>query len=166
MIAVNLSALQFQRGDVLKMVEDALQRSGLAPERLELELTESILLQDVDAAMRILHSLKAIGVRLSIDDFGTGYSSLSYLKRLAVDKLKIDQSFVRDLENDAAIVRAIIQLGQALQLAVIAEGVETEAQLTFLADLGCDEIQGYLFSRPVPAEEFVALLEKGSLAPT
>ncbi|BCB28642.1 hypothetical protein SKTS_35280 [Sulfurimicrobium lacus] len=167
-MAVNLSALQFKRGNVLEMTKAALLRSGLAPAHLELELTESILLQDVETTMQTLDSLKALGVRLSIDDFGTGYSSLSYLKRLAVDKLKIDQSFVRDLvtdAGDAAIVKAVIQLGQALQLSVIAEGVETEAQLAFLANAGCDEIQGYLFSRPVPAAEFAALLEKGSLAP-
>jgi len=167
-MAVNFSALQFKRGNVLEMVRAALQRTGLPPANLELELTESILLQNVEETMQTLQHLKTLGVKLSIDDFGTGYSSLSYLKRLAVDKLKIDQSFVRDLvtdPGDAAIVKAIIQLGQALQLSVIAEGVETEAQLAYLTNLGCDEIQGYLFSRPVPAGEFAALLAKGSLSP-
>ncbi len=167
-VAVNLSALQFKRSNVLAVVQAALQRSGLAPAHLELELTESLLLQDIEETLETLHKLKALGVRLSIDDFGTGYSSLSYLKRLAVDKLKVDQSFVRDLATnagDAAIVRAVIQLGKAMQLSVIAEGVETPAQLDFLVRAGCDEIQGYLFSRPVPAAEFGALLEKGKIEP-
>ncbi|MDZ4202200.1 MAG: EAL domain-containing protein [Gallionella sp.] len=160
-MAVNLSALQFKRGNLLETVSHALKRSGLPAEMLELELTESILLQDVDVAIKTLRSLRDMGVKLSIDDFGTGYSSLSYLKRLAVNKLKIDQSFVRDLAEDtdsAAIVRAIIQLGHTLQLTVIAEGVETDAQLAFLRNYGCDEAQGYLYSRPVPAAEFFKLL--------
>ncbi|HEX5337517.1 MAG TPA: EAL domain-containing protein, partial [Gallionella sp.] len=161
-MAVNLSALQFKRGNLLETVSRALEQSGLPAGQLELELTESILLQDVDVAIKTLHSLKEMGVKFSIDDFGTGYSSLSYLKRLAVNKLKIDQSFVRDLAEDsdsAAIVRAIIQLGHTLQLSVIAEGVETEAQLDFLRNYGCDEVQGYLFGRPIPADEFIELLE-------
>lgn len=159
-VAVNLSAHQFRRGDLIGTVAGALERSGLPAALLELELTESILLQETDLVMKKLHSLKEMGVKLSIDDFGTGYSSLSYLKRLSVDKLKIDQSFVRDLvedADDAAIIRAIIQLGHTMQLSVIAEGVETEAQLAFLKSNGCDEAQGYLFSRPVAAEEFFAL---------
>lgn len=163
-VAVNLSALQFKRGDVLKMVSNALAVSGLRPELLELELTESILLQDVETTIKSLHGLKELGVKLSIDDFGTGYSSLSYLKRLSVDKLKIDQSFVRDMLSDpdgASIVKAIIQLGHNLQLTVIAEGVETAAQLAFLQESACDEAQGYLFSRPVPVEQFVQLIEQG-----
>lgn len=161
-IAVNLSALQFKRGNVLEMVSKALSATGLQPDRLELELTESILLQDVDETIKTLKSLKALGVKLSIDDFGTGYSSLSYLKNLSVNKLKIDQTFVRDMlidEDGASIVKAVIQLGHALQLAVIAEGVETDAQLSFLEMSGCDEAQGYWFSRPVPVEQFSALLE-------
>lgn len=156
-MAVNLSALQFKRGNLLDTVSHALKRSGLPAELLELELTESILLQDIDVAIKTLRNLKDMGVKLSIDDFGTGYSSLSYLKRLAVNKLKIDQSFVRDLAEDndsAAIIRAIIQLGHTLQLTVIAEGVETDAQLSFLRNYGCDEAQGYFFSRPVAAIEF------------
>lgn len=160
-MAVNLSALQFRRGNLLETVAHALKRSGLPPTMLELELTESILLQDVDVAIKTLRSLKEMGVKLSIDDFGTGYSSLSYLKRLAVNKLKIDQSFVRDMTDDpdsAAIVRAIIQLGHTLQLTVIAEGVETDTQLAYLRNYGCDEAQGYLYSRPVSAAEFVRLL--------
>lgn len=163
--AVNLSALQFKRGNLLDTVARALRHSGLPAELLELELTESILLQDVEVAIKTLHSLKDMGVKLSIDDFGTGYSSLSYLKRLAVNKLKIDQSFVRDLAegtDSAAIVKAIIQLGHTLQLSVIAEGVEGETQLAFLRDNGCDEAQGYLFSRPVAVGEFVRLLQAGA----
>ncbi|MFA6015156.1 MAG: EAL domain-containing protein [Gallionellaceae bacterium] len=160
-MAVNLSALQFKRGNLLETVSGALKQSGLPAEFLELELTESILLQDVDVAIKTLRILKEMGVKLSIDDFGTGYSSLSYLKRLAVNKLKIDQSFVRDLVEDsdsAAIVKAIIQLGHTLQLTVIAEGVETDAQLAFLRNNACDEVQGYLYSRPVPAGEFVNMM--------
>jgi EAL domain-containing protein (putative c-di-GMP-specific phosphodiesterase class I) len=160
-MAVNLSALQFKRGDVLALVRDALATSGLPAQLLELELTESILLQDVDSTIATLQGLKALGVKLSIDDFGTGYSSLSYLKRLAVDKLKIDQSFVRDMLTDAdgaSIVKAIVQLGHNLQLTVIAEGVETESQRQALTEMGCDEAQGYLISRPAPAEVCLALL--------
>ncbi|MBY0432109.1 MAG: EAL domain-containing protein, partial [Rhodospirillales bacterium] len=161
-VAVNLSALQFKRGDILGTVAGALERSGLAACRLELELTESILLEDSEGAMAVLRQFKEMGVKLSIDDFGTGYSSLSYLKRLAVDKLKIDQSFMRDIaaESDGSvIVKAIIDLGHSLQLVVIAEGVETERQLAFLKRHGCDEVQGYLFSRPVPPKEFVEFVE-------
>ncbi len=166
-MAVNLSALQFKRGNVLDMVRAALAATGLSPACLELELTESILLQDVSATMRTLSDLKSLGVQLSIDDFGTGYSSLSYLKQLSVDKLKIDQSFIRDMLTDddgAAIVKAIIQLGHTLQLDVIAEGVETDAQLAFLGGSGCDQMQGYLFSRPVPAGDFARLLAKNPAA--
>lgn len=162
-IAVNLSALQFKRGNIVETVTTALARSGLPASHLELELTESILLHDMAAAMKTLHGLKEIGVNLSIDDFGTGYSSLSYLKRLAVDKLKVDQSFVRDMvedSDDAAIVRAIIQLGHILQLTVIAEGVENDAQLALLSEYGCEQIQGYLFGHPVPAEEFTRLYKR------
>jgi diguanylate cyclase (GGDEF)-like protein len=162
-MAVNLSALQFKRGNLLETVANALAGSGLPAELLELELTESILLQDQEAAIKTIDELKKMGVKLSIDDFGTGYSSLSYLKRLAVDKLKIDQSFVRDLASnpeDAAIARAIILLGHTLQLSVIAEGVETDAQLAFLKSEGCDEVQGFYFSRPLPTGEIAELFAK------
>lgn len=163
-IAVNLSAIQFKHGNILALVNTALASSGLPPHHLELELTESVLLQDLETTVKTLRSLKALGVKLSIDDFGTGYSSLSYLKQLAVDKLKIDQSFVRDMMTNAdgaAIVKAIIQLGHTLQLTVIAEGVETEAQLAFLGGCDCDEVQGYLFSPPVSAERFTRFAETG-----
>lgn len=164
LMAVNFSAVQFKRGNVLELVSSALAASGLSPDRLELELTESILLQDVSETIKTLQGLKDLGVKLSIDDFGTGYSSLAYLKQLAVDKLKIDQSFVRDMLSDndgASIVKAIIQLGHTLQLEVIAEGVETAAHLAFLHDAGCDQAQGYLLSRPVPTAQCTQLLQEG-----
>jgi len=151
-ISVNLSALQFRRAGLIETVENALERSGLPPYLLELELTESILLQDVENNLDTVRKLKALGVRLSIDDFGTGYSSLSYLKRFAVDRLKIDRAFVRDINtdpDDAAIVNAVIQLARGLRLGIIAEGVETQAQLGFLREQGCPEVQGFLFSRPL-----------------
>lgn len=157
-VAVNLSALQFKRGNLVETVTQALEQSGLPAHHLELELTESILLHDVNDVRNTLLSLKKMGVRLSIDDFGTGYSSLSYLKQLAVDKLKIDQSFICDMVDDAgdaAIVKAVIQLGHALDLSVIAEGVEKDTQFALLKELGCDEIQGYLFSPSLPAKEFI-----------
>jgi diguanylate cyclase (GGDEF)-like protein/PAS domain S-box-containing protein len=160
-MSVNLSALQFRRAGLIETVAGALQRSGLPPHLLELELTESILLQDVENNLEIVRQLKALGVQLSIDDFGTGYSSLSYLKRFAVDRLKIDRSFVRDIStdpDDAAIVRAVIQLARSLRLGVIAEGVETPEQLAFLREEGCEEVQGYLFSRPLAPAALQAFL--------
>lgn len=162
-VAVNLSAIQLKRGNLLQTVASALQLSGLPAHLLELELTESILLQDEEAVMQTLSQLKQMGIKLSIDDFGTGYSSLSYLKRLAVDKLKIDQSFVRDINvdsNDAAIVTAIIQVAHALQLKVIAEGVENSQQMDYLKQHDCDEIQGYFYAKPLPAEEIHLVLNK------
>lgn len=155
-VAINLSALQFKRGNIIDTLSKVFERTGLPPDMIELELTESILLQDMESALQTIRDLKAIGVKLSIDDFGTGYSSLSYLKQLKVDKLKIDQSFVRDLVtdiDDMAIVTAIIQLGKNLQMRVIAEGVETAEQLDYLTAHGCDEVQGYLFSRPLASAD-------------
>jgi diguanylate cyclase (GGDEF)-like protein/PAS domain S-box-containing protein len=156
-MAVNLSAKQFKRDDLERSVSAALAESGLDPACLELELTESILIQDTENVLATVQRLKSLGVKLSIDDFGTGYSSLSYLKRFAVDKLKIDQSFVRDMvtdPNDAAIVGAIIQMARSLNLKTIAEGVEDEQTMACLRLQQCDEAQGYHFSRPIPAEEF------------
>ena len=160
-MSVNLSALQFRRAGLVETVAAALAESGLPPRLLELELTESILLQDVENNLELVHALKALGVRLSIDDFGTGYSSLSYLKRFAVDRIKIDRSFVRDIgsdPDDAAIVRAVIQLARSLRLGIIAEGVETAEQLAFLSEEGCQEVQGYLFSRPLAPADFEGFL--------
>ena len=161
-MAVNISPRQFADPELPKIVLHALRTSGLAPEWLELEVTEGAAMHDVDTAIATLHAFKAIGVSLSIDDFGTGYSSLSYLKRFPIDKLKVDQSFVRNMtedRSDAAIARSVITLGHSLGLTVIAEGVETEAQLRLLGEHGCDEYQGYLFSRPKPAAEVRALLD-------
>ncbi|MDD3325881.1 MAG: EAL domain-containing protein [Zoogloea sp.] len=163
-VGVNLSALQFRRSDIVAGVAAALAESGLDGRWLELELTESLLMESGPEVIVTLGKLKALGVRLSIDDFGTGYSSLAYLKRFPVDRLKIDQSFVRDLADDpddAVIIRAIIQLGHNLRLEVIAEGTETVEQMDFLRREGCTAAQGYLFSRPVPPEAIPALLERG-----
>ncbi len=159
-ISVNLSPVQFRKQSVPLLVAKVLADTGLEPWRLDLELTESIMLQETDVVAKDLRQLQDLGVSISIDDFGTGYSSLSYVKRFPVDRLKIDQCFVRDVAanpNDAAIVRAMISLGQSLELKVVAEGVETAEQLALLRSEGCDEAQGYYFGRPVPAEQFVAL---------
>jgi diguanylate cyclase (GGDEF)-like protein/PAS domain S-box-containing protein len=166
-VAVNLSARQFTGKDLLASVAGALDESGLAPRYLELELTESMVMSDVDSAITILRRLKELGVHIAIDDFGTGYSSLSYLRRFPIDVLKIDQSFVSDIAlgaDGAAIVVSIISLAHSLRLKVIAEGVETAGQLAFLHEHGCDEVQGYLFSRPVGALAFGQLLEQARYA--
>ena len=168
-MAVNLSAPQFRRAGLVEAVAGALERSGLPPYLLELELTESILLQDVENTLNTVRQIKALGVRLSIDDFGTGYSSLSYLKRFAVDRLKIDRSFVRELNTDpdnAAIVRAVIQLARSLRLGIVAEGVETGAQLAFLREEGCQDVQGSLFSRPLAPADLKAFLRQRRLSPS
>lgn len=162
-MSVNLSARQFAQHDLVLSVAQALNEAQLAPEFFEIELTESLVMADVDRAICILRELKALGVKLSVDDFGTGYSSLSYLKRFPIDVLKIDRSFVNDITidpDDAAIVASIISLAHSLRLQVIAEGVETEAQLAFLREHDCDQIQGYFFSRPVGAEAFSKMLEE------
>lgn len=164
LMAVNMSALQFKRSDPVETVRQILQETGLPGHCLELELTESILIDDADMILETLRRLKALGVQLAIDDFGTGYSSLAYLKRFPIDKLKIDQSFVRDIVEDpdeAAIVHTIIQLGRNLKMRTLAEGVETESQLAFLRVEGCREAQGYLFSRPVPPDAFLAMFKQG-----
>jgi diguanylate cyclase (GGDEF)-like protein len=160
-MAVNLSAVQFKRGDVEQTVKRVLKDTGFDPCLLELELTESILIYNTENVLASVQRLKQLGVKLSIDDFGTGYSSLSYLKRFAVDKLKIDQSFIRDLANDpddAAIIRAIIQMARNLNLKTIAEGVEDASTLEQLRLFQCDEAQGYYFARPMTAQAFVEFI--------
>lgn len=161
-VAVNLSPIQFLRGAILPAVVSALATSGLSPQRLELEITESVLLDKSERNIEILHQLRALGVRISMDDFGTGYSSLSYLRSFPFDKIKIDQSFVRDLVEDGesrAIVQAITGLGASFGIKTTAEGVETDAQIAHLRAQGCDEVQGRLFSMPVPGEVIFDLLE-------
>ncbi|MEC4677509.1 MAG: EAL domain-containing protein, partial [Nitrospirota bacterium] len=160
-MAVNISGVQVQRGAFVQTVREALQDMDLDPGHLELEIIETFIMQKTDWAISILDELKSLGVRMAIDDFGTGYSSLSYLKRLPVDKLKIDRSFIRDIAHDTddeAIVRAVVALGQSLQLEVNAEGLETESQYDFLKKLGCDEVQGFLYSEALPPEAFVKLM--------
>jgi diguanylate cyclase (GGDEF)-like protein/PAS domain S-box-containing protein len=167
-LSVNLSARQFRQRELVEQVARVLQSTGLPAACLDLELTESLMLENVEEYIVRLQALKDLGVQLSVDDFGTGYSSLSYLKRFPVDRLKIDKSFVRDIVSDAgdaAIAQAVIRLGQILGLSVTAEGVETEEQLAFLRRHGCDEAQGYLFSPPLPPDAFAHLWRQGLLAP-
>jgi EAL domain-containing protein (putative c-di-GMP-specific phosphodiesterase class I) len=155
-VAVNVSAVQFRQEGFPQTIRRVLNETGLAPQYLELELTESLLLSNADVMFSVLQQLMAMGLSLAIDDFGTGYSSLSYLKRFPVSKLKIDRSFIQDVAvdvDDAAITSAIISMAKSLNLKVIAEGVENEAQMSFLRDHRCDEIQGYYFSKPLAADE-------------
>ena len=162
-VAVNLSPIQFRNHALAGEIAAALERSGLPPHRLDVEITESLLLQDSEAVLAVLHEIKALGVHISMDDFGTGYSSLSYLRHFPFDKIKIDQSFIRNLadgEDCIAIVRAVIGLGRSLGMAVIAEGVETEAQLDLLRREGCGEVQGYLFSPPRPAASVLPIIQR------
>ena len=164
--AVNLSAQQFYRGDIVKTVAAALEESGLAPEWLELELTESLTLDDSETTIEIMNELKNLGVSLTLDDFGTGWSSLSYLRRFPLDRIKIDRSFMRDVtthENAAAVVHSILNLAQSLGLSCIAEGVETAEQLQYLQQQLCAEMQGFLFSHPLPASEMPTLLRAAIL---
>lgn len=167
-VAVNLSAHQFESGELVEQVRQAIHAGAIAPDRLELELTESLLMRHVEGVVQTLAQLHDFGVRLSVDDFGTGYSSLAYLKQFPLDAVKIDRSFIRDITadpDDASITRAIITMAHQLKLKVIAEGVETEGQLKLLVANQCDEIQGYYFSRPIPASEMESMLrEKRCLA--
>jgi diguanylate cyclase (GGDEF)-like protein/PAS domain S-box-containing protein len=164
-VSVNLSARQFQQHDIVKLVTQVLEETGLEPQYLELELTESTIMRNAEEAVLMLNSLHALGIGLAIDDFGTGYSSLSYLKRFPVDRLKIDRSFVSDIGvsgDDETITSAIIALAHSLKLQVIAEGVETSAQLDFLKERACDEMQGFYFSRPMPRDAIPNLLQGGA----
>jgi EAL domain-containing protein (putative c-di-GMP-specific phosphodiesterase class I) len=167
-VAVNVSVRQFRHPDFVDMVMATIARTGIPPHRLKLELTESLLADRMEITIAKMGSLRAIGVTLAIDDFGMGYSSLSVLKRLPLDQLKIDRSFVADLltdPNDAAISRAIITLAQSLGLGVVAEGVETQAQRDFLIQQGCEHFQGYLFSEPLPIAQLEAYLRRQDTCP-
>jgi EAL domain-containing protein (putative c-di-GMP-specific phosphodiesterase class I) len=166
-VAVNLSARQFQRQSLVAMIEQILRETAVAPELLELELTESMLMSDAEEAVQMLRELKRLGVRLAVDDFGTGYSSFAYLKRFPLDTLKIDRAFISDAvtnADDANITVTIINLAHSMRLKVVAEGVETQAQLNFLRLHGCDEMQGFYFARPSPVADCTqALLENRAL---
>jgi diguanylate cyclase (GGDEF)-like protein/PAS domain S-box-containing protein len=160
-IAVNLSPAQFMHGDVVSLVHSILLETGLSPDRLELEITEGVLIEDFDRGLALLRRLKALGVRISMDDFGSGYSSLSYLQAFPFDKIKIDRTFVMNLGRNpqsAAIVRAVIDLGHGLGMSIVAEGVETQEQLGFLSEEGCDAVQGYFLGKPAPIGQYVALV--------
>jgi EAL domain-containing protein (putative c-di-GMP-specific phosphodiesterase class I) len=162
-VAVNLSAVQFSQRDLLKQILNTLLETGISPGELELEITESTIMQDIDTAASTMRALHCSGINISIDDFGTGYSSLNHLKRFPIKTVKIDRSFIRDIANDSddtAIVSAIIAMAHGMDLMVVAEGVETGEQLNILRDLQCDEIQGFLFSPPVTADEATALLDQ------
>ena len=166
-VSVNLSARQFQK-NLVDTVETVLRETGLEPQRLELELTESVVMQNPEMAVTTLDVLDRLGVRLSIDDFGTGYSSLSYLRRFPINTLKIDRSFVSDIPGDGddmKIITAIITLAHSLGIRVVAEGVETAEQLSLLRELRCDAMQGYIFSKPLPANEFAQLVREGRSLP-
>lgn len=164
-IAINVSAAQFSQSDICAYIQKIIHETGVVAERVELEVTESVFMDDIQHTVQTLQNLHAIGVELAIDDFGTGYSSLSYLRQFPIDRLKIDQSFIRNALNDpddASIARTIIALGRALGLKVIAEGVETQEHEKFLIREGCDEVQGYRYSRPVPEEDFIAFTKSYS----
>jgi EAL domain-containing protein (putative c-di-GMP-specific phosphodiesterase class I) len=160
-IAVNLSPAQFLNSDLVGVVHAILLETGLAPGRLELEITEGVLIEDFDRGLSLLRRLKALGVRVSMDDFGSGYSSLTYLQAFPFDKIKIDRAFVMNLGHSpqsAAIVRAVIGLGHGLGVSIVAEGVETQQQLDFLVEENCDVVQGYFIGRPGPIAQYAALV--------
>jgi EAL domain-containing protein (putative c-di-GMP-specific phosphodiesterase class I) len=166
-IAVNLSPAQFLHGDLVGLVFSILQDTGLEPGRLELEITEGVLIKDFDRGVALLTQLKALGVRISMDDFGSGYSSLTYLQAFPFDKIKIDRAFVTNLGSNpqsAAIVRAVIGLGHGLDVSIVAEGVETHEQLCFLANEGCDGVQGYFIGRPAPIAQYAGLVGRAATA--
>ena len=161
-VAVNVSPRQFRRDDLVQTITEVLEQTQLEPRWLEIEITENMVMHDGEQMVEMLRAIKRLGVQIAVDDFGTGYSSLSYLQRFPVNRLKVDRSFVQDMARDAdsaAIVRTIIALGHNLGLKVVAEGVETEDQIAFLADNACDELQGYYFSKPISAWRFRKLLQ-------
>jgi EAL domain-containing protein (putative c-di-GMP-specific phosphodiesterase class I) len=165
-VTVNVSAVQIEYQDVVALVRKTLNETGLEPDYLHIEVTESVVIRHHDTAIDTLRGIRELGVKIFLDDFGTGYSSLSYLRRFPIDTLKMDQSFVREVtENpdDAAIARAIISMAHALNMQVTAEGVETKEQFEFLRAEGCDSVQGHLFSKAVPAEELAEILREGSI---
>jgi EAL domain-containing protein (putative c-di-GMP-specific phosphodiesterase class I) len=164
-IAINLSPLQLRQGDFVSLIHSVLVENHLSPDRLVLEITEGALMDDYSRAVSILRRVKALGVRIAMDDFGTGYSSLSYLQSFPFDKIKIDQTFISNLDRNAqsaAIVRAVLALGHNLDLITVAEGVETPEQLTILRNEGCDEIQGYLIGRPQPIDQYAAIVGRST----
>jgi EAL domain-containing protein (putative c-di-GMP-specific phosphodiesterase class I) len=166
-VAVNLSPSQFRQGNIVAMIRDALGDAGLEARYLEIELTETAVMTDAEESIAILEKLSAMGVLVSVDDFGTGYSSMSYLRRFPIDKLKIDRSFISEVmtrPDDASIVRAIVSLAHSLRLKVVAEGVESPEQLEFLRSVGCDQYQGYHFSRALPASQFETLVRSQQAA--
>lgn len=168
-VAVNVSGAQFQQSDLVAYTQKVITETGIDPHLLELEVTESAFMNDIQQTVQTLKELNALGIELAIDDFGTGYSSLSYLRQFPIDRLKIDQSFIRNAltnSDDMAIARTIVGLGRSLNLKVIAEGVETLEHETFLRAEGCDEVQGFRYSRPLPVERFVDFINtySGSLA--
>jgi len=168
-IAINVSPIQFRHGDLPRLVHSILLETGLAPSRLELEITEGVLVDDFSRAVSILRRLKSLGVQIALDDFGTGYSSLSYLHAFPFDKIKIDRSFISDLESNhqsAAIVHAVIALSRSLNIPILAEGVETQAQHEFLAQEGCDEVQGYLTGRPRAIADYASVVGRKAIAAT
>jgi EAL domain-containing protein (putative c-di-GMP-specific phosphodiesterase class I) len=167
-ISVNISAMQFYQTGFCEMVRSIITDSGIQPIYLELELTESLFMHDVDVVLKTLHELHELGVKLAIDDFGTCYSNLSYLKMFPIDRLKIDQSFIRNLEREPVninIVRAIAALGKSMSLELVAEEVETEDELALVKSSGCEFVQGYLFSKPLPAAQLESWLKERSLNP-
>jgi EAL domain-containing protein (putative c-di-GMP-specific phosphodiesterase class I) len=168
-MAVNLSPAQFRDEDLLSTVTCVLRETGMPPELLEFEITESMVMSNIERALATITAIKGLGVRLAIDDFGTGYSSLAQLKRLPIDTLKVDRSFIRDVTSstqDQAITEAIIRMGKTLGVTVIGEGVETAAQYAFLSGHACDEIQGFYFSEPCHPDTFATLLAKANTHPT
>lgn len=165
MVSVNISPVQFHSGDLVGLVHTILVETGLAPHRLQLEITEGLMIKDRSSTLAVLRRIKALGVSIAMDDFGSGYSSLAYLQAFPFDKIKIDQNFVANLDRNpqsAAIIRAVIGLGRGLQIPILAEGVETEGQLAFLVRESCDEVQGYLFGRPRPIADYAEIVGRPS----